>query len=239
MCKAIMAATLAAAVLISANSANALVVNGNFEDTTTLDPTGLVNNNELSKLATTGSSWDVFSEINGWKTSDGAGIEVQTNRTLTTVDAHSGQHYIELDSHPKPNSNSTMEQEVALGTGGYELSFWYSPRNSDVDSNGIFYQILGLVDQTLVEGPDPGPPVIAVGQWTEITAIFHVATAGLYDLSFAATGKENTYGGFIDTVSITAVPVPAAGLLLPAGIAALGLVSRRRRKTDCGRISGR
>ncbi len=65
---------------------------GDFEDTTTLDPTGLVKGNKLSNLATTGSSWDVFSEISGWKTTAGAGIEVQTNRTLGSIDAHSGQH---------------------------------------------------------------------------------------------------------------------------------------------------
>jgi len=108
MLKALAIASFASAALLVSGAANAVVINGDFEDVTTLDPTGLVKGNKLSNLATTGSSWDVFSEISGWKTTNGAGIEVQTNRTLGSIDAHSGQHYIELDSHPRANSNSTM-----------------------------------------------------------------------------------------------------------------------------------
>ncbi|WP_434054944.1 MAG: hypothetical protein RDA78_08780 [Roseibium sp.] len=226
MLKALAIASFAGAALLAAGSANAMIVNGDFEDTS-YNPTGLVNNNTLANLATTGSSWDVFSEISGWKTTAGAGIEVQTNRTLGSIDAHSGQHYIELDSHPRPNSNSTMSQDVTLGVGKYELSFWYSPRNNDASSNGIEYSVSGLLLDS-VTGPGASP-LTAVGAWTLITALFHVETAGDYTLSFAATGKQNTLGGFVDTVNITAVPIPAAGLLLPAGLGLLTFAARRRR----------
>lgn len=229
MFKAIATAAFAGALLLGANTANAMIINGDFEDTATLDPTGLVNGNTLSNLATTGSSWDVFTQINGWTTASGAGIEVQTNRTLGSVDAHSGQHYIELDSHPRPNSNSSMEQEVALDAGKYELSFWFSPRNNDASSNGIEYSISGDLVSGFITGPGMSP-VTSVGAWTLVKALFVVETAGNYTLAFGATGKQNTLGGFIDTVNITAVPVPAAGLLLPAGVAILGFASRRRKR---------
>ncbi|CTQ58290.1 MAG: VPLPA-CTERM sorting domain-containing protein [Roseibium album] len=228
MMKSIMAATVAVTALLGANAANAMIVNGDFEDTTTLDPTGLVKGNKLSNLATTGSSWDVFSEISGWKTTAGAGIEVQTNRTLGSIDAHSGQHYIELDSHPKPNSNSTMEQEVSLGVGTYELSFWYSPRTNDASSNGIEYSVSDGLLSGFITGPGASPDT-SVGVWTLVKSLFKVDTAGDYSLSFAATGKQNTLGGFIDTVNLTAVPIPAAGLLLPVGVAMLGFAARRRK----------
>jgi len=227
MLKALAIASFASAALLVSGAANAVVINGDFEDVTTLDPTGLVKGNKLSNLATTGSSWDVFSEISGWKTTNGAGIEVQTNRTLGSIDAHSGQHYIELDSHPRANSNSTMSQDVTLGVGKYELSFWYSPRNSNASSNGIEYSVSGLLLDTIT-GPGASP-LTAVGTWTLITALFHVETAGDYTLSFEATGKQNTLGGFVDTVGLTAVPIPAAGFLLPVGLGLLGYAARRRK----------
>jgi hypothetical protein len=59
--------------------------------------------------------------------------------------------------------------------------------------------------------------------------MFEVNTAGSYDLTFAAGGKEETLGGFIDTVSVNVVPAPAAALTLPFAFAAMHLVSRRRR----------
>ncbi|WP_306141978.1 hypothetical protein [Roseibium sp. MMSF_3412] len=227
MLKELAFASFASAALLVSGAASAMIINGDFEDVTTMDPTGLVNGNKLSNLATTGSSWDVFSEISGWKTTNGAGIEVQTNRTLGSIDAHSGQHYIELDSHPRANSNSTMSQDVSLGVGSYELSFWYSPRNNDASSNGIEYSVGGLLLDSIT-GPSASP-LTAVGTWTLVKALFKVETAGDYTLSFAATGKQNTLGGFVDTVNITAVPIPAAGFLLPVGLGLLGYASRRRK----------
>jgi hypothetical protein len=230
MMNAVRTATIAGALLLATSSAHALVSNGDFE--TTSADVGIVNGNALSGLAgsTGGNSWDVYRSIPGWTTSSGAGIEVQTNGTLSSIDAQSGQHYVELDSHPSGSSNSSMQQSVALGVGSYELSFYYSPRNNDTDSNGIFYEILGgILPQMLIQGPGAGPPVTSVGTWSLVTALFNVTTAGNYDLRFSATGTQNTLGGFIDTVSITAVPIPAAGLLLPVGVALLGFASRRRK----------
>ncbi|MEM9631285.1 MAG: hypothetical protein AAGA50_08170 [Pseudomonadota bacterium] len=227
MMNAVRTATIAGALLLATSSANAVVFNGDFE--TTSGDVGIVNTIQLSDLAGTGS-WDVYTSIPGWTSNSGAGIEVQTNGTLGSIDAHSGQHYVELDSHPSGSSNSSMQQSVALGVGSYELSFYYSPRNDDTASNGIFYEILGgILGQQKVEGPGAGPPVTSVGTWSLVTALFKVTTAGNYDLRFSATGTENTLGGFVDTVSITAVPIPAAGLLLPVGVALLGFAARRRK----------
>ncbi|MEL7525062.1 MAG: hypothetical protein AAFN16_04800 [Pseudomonadota bacterium] len=228
MFKAIAIASFASAVLLVAGSANAMIINGDFEDVTTLDPTGIVKGNQLSNLATTGSSWDVFTEISGWKTASGAGIEVQTNRTLGSIDAHSGQHYIELDSHPRSNSNSSMEQGVSLGAGTYALSFWYSPRTGNADSNGIDFSISDGLLSGSVTGPGSSPST-SVGVWTLIRTLFKVESAGDYTLTFAASGNQDSYGGLIDTVNLTAVPIPAAGLLLPVGLGLLGYASRRRK----------
>ena len=90
----ICAAGLLSAFMVGAASASTLVVNGDFEDTSSSVPgVGLVNGVALGDLAGgSGKSWDVYTEIPGWKTDDGAGIEVQPNRTLGSIDAHSGRH---------------------------------------------------------------------------------------------------------------------------------------------------
>ncbi len=223
---------IAGALLLASGTAHAVVLNGNFEDVSSSVPNfGLVNGNSLSDLAgrTGRRSWDVYDSLPGWRTGSGAGIEVQSNGTLGSINAHSGQHYIELDSHPRGNSNSSMEQDVTLGVGSYELSFWYSPRNHQTDSNGIDYSISDGLLAGSITGPGTIPQVTSVGNWSLVTARFMVGVAGDYTLSFAATGRQNTLGGFVDTVSIAAVPLPAAGLLLPVGFAVLVAAKRRRK----------
>ena len=43
-------------------------------------------------------------------------------------------------------------------------------------------------------------------------------------LAFAATGKEDTLGGSLDDIQVSAVPIPAAALLFaPALLGFLGL----------------
>ena len=200
----ILAGATALALALAAGAAGAATVqNGSFEDHPHV------------------SNWAVFGSIPGWTTLSGAGIEIQTNATLGTIDAHSGTSYVELDSH----NNSSMAQVISFGaTGLYELSFWYSPRRALPGSNTIEYFMGGTLLGS-VTGPDA---TTAVGSWTEITARFVIDTIGDYTLAFAATGTDDSYGGLIDDVSISAVPLPAGGLLLMTALGGLGLARRRR-----------
>jgi hypothetical protein len=66
-----------------------------------------------------------------------------------------------------------------------------------------------------------------MGRWTRFTHEF-TAPQGSYRLFFSATGQSNGYGGLLDNVSITPVPLPGAGLLLLGAIGGLGLIRRRR-----------
>lgn len=230
------AAGVVCAFLAGAASASTVVFNGTFEDTSSSTPgAGLVNGQAIGDLASgPGRSWDVFTSIPGWTTDSGAGIEVQTNRTLSSIDAHSGQHYIELDSHPKATSNSSMVQTIMLGIGTYKLSFWYSPRNGDAGSNGIEYSVTGAApnNNVLLLNGLTGPSAAngtSVGNWTQFTSRFTVATGDSpVHLKFEATGKANTLGGFVDSVSISAVPVPAGLPMLLTAVAGFGYVARRR-----------
>ncbi|MEL7465066.1 MAG: VPLPA-CTERM sorting domain-containing protein [Pseudomonadota bacterium] len=223
-----------------AGSASAVVFNGDFEDVSSSNPgLGLVNKRPIDTLASgPGKSWDVYTSIPGWTTAAGAGIEVQTNRTLNSIDAHSGQHYIELDSHPSPNSNSTMQQDVFLSAGRYRLDFWYSPRTGDINTNGIAFSVTGAAptNNALLSGGVTGPSAsngTSVGAWTMFSAMFAVADVDSpIRLAFSATGSANTLGGFIDDVSISAIPIPAALPLLLTALGGLGFVARRRRQTS-------
>jgi hypothetical protein len=219
-----LASALMAVVAVPASAA--IVVNGGFED----DPgvIGLQNGNTYAGMKTGSGkgSWDRFNSLPGlWTTTSGPGIEIQTKNTLPTIDPHGvSDYYVELDS----NSNSAMKQVVNLGVGRYLLSFFYSPRDDRVASNPIDYAVGGLFSLS-VTGPSAVDPVTAVGMWTEIKKEFVVTKAGAYDLTFAAGGDSNSYGGFIDDVSIAAIPVPAALPLLGLALAGLGFAARRRK----------
>jgi hypothetical protein len=231
----LLAATLLALVLPGAAAA-ATVINGGFE----ADAGRAQDGQAFATLAgsTGNNSWSVFDTLPGWTRAAGTGVEVQTARTLGTIDPHGGSHYVELDG----NNNSALQQMLTLGAGRYLLSFWYSPRDGRTDSNGIAYAVGSLVSGSIT-GPTPArgtAPLTRVGLWTEVTALFDVAQTGSYALTFAATGTSNGYGGFIDDVSlaavpqraaaVAAVPLPAGGLMLAAGLGALAALRRRRAK---------
>lgn len=205
-----------------ASHASTIVQNGSFEDGA---PVTSIRGQSFESLAARGGrNWDIFSELNGWQTVSGPGIEVQTNRTLRSINALDGQHYLELDS----TRNSTIGQSVDLSAGRYALSFWYAPRTGSVDSNGIDFSV-GSPSATLLSDGVRGPlGAFRVGTWTEVVREFTVTETGAYDLRFAATGRSDSLGGLIDDVSISPVPLPLPGALLLAGLG--GLVAMRRRK---------
>ncbi|OZG73106.1 hypothetical protein BTA51_11455 [Hahella sp. CCB-MM4] len=201
--KSIIASTFLALSLASTAQAN-LIVNGDFEEP------------QLS-----GHSWKVFDNIPGWETTMGNSIEIQRN---TIVNAQSGDQYVELDSY----GNSAMTQSLHLEAGtDYLLSFYYIPRTNRGNNDngiGVFWDIFdGNFDMF-----DPENEVISIEnqtrkempEWMKFSAVLH-ATSSEMALSFAALGASNSYGGFIDNVSLEAVPEPAAVAIFGLGLAAI------------------
>lgn len=229
-------ATTVAFSLAALGAQAATVVNGGFEDPG--NPVAVATDGQLFTALASGTgnnSWSIFTALPGWTKASGDGIEIQTNNTLTTINANTGQHYVELDS----NNNSSMQQTIDFtSTGRYLLSFFYSPRDTNVASNIISYSVaeaFSPFSQLLLDSV-AGPsldPATSVGKWTEITAEFIVKTKGLHTLTFAALGTKGdkvSFGGFIDDVSISTVPVPlpAGGLLLIGAVGGLAVLRRRK-----------
>lgn len=198
-----------------------VLTNGSFESGVPGRQPGRVNRARFDSLNVSGPSWDVWNNIDDWRGVSGPGIEIQSDRTLPFIDAQDGDHYVQLDS----TGNSSMSQRVRLGMTTYVLSFWYSPVNLNAATNTIAYNLGKVVSGQVTVGSNGA----TVGVWTEIRQTLIIPKGGTYDLVFAATGPSDGLGGLIDNVALTPIPLPAAGLLLLAGLAGLTGAARRRR----------
>lgn len=196
----------------------ATVMNGSFE----MDAgTGIVNGNDFNSMpgASGNNSWDIFNPVPGWTITGSNGLELQTANTipLTPFD---GDYYAELDG----TQNTTINQDILLGTGWHNLSFAYSPRDTSITTNMVSFGISTLFGDT-INGPTAGVPQ---GVWTVVSRNFEVQTAGTYSLFFDGATESDSIGGFIDAVRVDPVPLPAAGFLLIGALG--GLAAMRRRK---------
>lgn len=188
--------------LLAAGAANAATVaNGSFEDTTQANGT-----------------WTIYNSISGWNSST-LGVEVRNNAVGTTP---FGNNFVELDT----TGNSSIAQIITtVKNQMYELTFWYSPRinRTDAADNGI---------SAFWNGAQQGstPTAQGVGQAANNWVLykFLVTGTGNDTLKFAATGNSNSYGGNIDNVALSAVPLPGAALLFASSL--LGFIGASRRR---------
>lgn len=207
--------TIAVLAATTLTASAATVINGSFEDAPSEQGRS---GTDFNQMNISGRTWDIWNALPGWDTTTGRGVEVQSDRTLGDIDAHSGNHYLELDT----TRNSGITQSVYLNEGKYELSFWYAPRSNNSNSNGISFGIGNMFDT--VAGPSGE---FQRYTWTEVVRSFSIDSAGTYDLTFAATQQSDGLGGLLDTIDITEIPLPASALLLLGGLGAIGALRRK------------
>ena len=201
------------ALLLSgvASLANAnLIVNGDFEDNV-----GLTGSNNRG----------VFASVNGWSTLSGAGIEIQRN---TVVAAQNGNQYVELDSN---NNSSMFQQLTGLAVGeSYLLSFWYHARTNNGDNDNGLDVFWGNSTPGALQLSIANETVQSTNNlWVQKNLSLFATQSTMY-LTFAATGLNNSLGGFIDNVSLTkSVSVSESSGLILFGLGLMGLIAVRRR----------
>ena len=206
----ILAGASAAALLMTAGTASAatILLESTFEE-----------------VAVGANSYVIVNTASGWTKGDGygsgdAGIEVQNNVAGAPA-ANGGQKFVELDS----TANSSMYYTFSY-TGRVDLSFLYSPRpNVPADSNGI---------SVLLNGQLLNPPLSVTGgpiqqtDWQSYGANFSVQSGDI--LSFSAIGTNDSLGGYIDNITISAVPEPATWAMMIIGFGAAGAAMRNNRR---------
>jgi len=202
MRKVLIAALLATPLFAMAN--DNLLVNGSFEAT-----------------AQGNNSWSIYKPgIAGWTTDADMGVEVRNNVAGSAFD---GVRYVELDT----TGNSWISQTLTTTVGQwYTVSFAYSNRNGvATDSNGLKWSFGDTAEvATPLAFNNTGN-----NQWTTFSTTV-LATSASTTLKFWAAGKSDSYGSSLDNISVTAaVPEPETYALMLAGLAAVGLMAKRRK----------
>jgi hypothetical protein len=180
--------------------------------------TNLITNGSFEANAQANTTWNIYNNLTGW-TGGRGGIELRNN---VAGKAYEGKNYVELDT----TANSSMSQSFNTLLGqAYVLSFAYSPREGvATSSNGI---------QVLWNGADLGTFTgtgAASGNVWEVETLNVFGTGGLTTLSFKSVGRSDSYGGSLDSVSVTtAIPEPATYALMAAGLGLMGFMARRRK----------
>lgn len=216
--KKVLLAGLATGLLMVGMTAPAnanLLTNGSFENPV------VTGNGGTWQLYNNGSGYD----IPGW---DGQGQDIELQTSSLFGPAAEGNQYMELDSNTETGGDPWVVQWLSTTIGQkYEFKFAYSPRK-------------GIADNTLEFGAGEYIPSLlfgslntsGVGQsgtsWTYYTYFFtaNTLTTGV---AFRNGGSNDSYGAFVDDVSVNPVPEPAAMLLFGTGIAGLAGIARRKR----------
>ena len=162
-------------------------------------------------------TYTTVATADGW-TGSANGIELQNN-VAGAPDATGGSVFVELDTF----ANSSMSRTLAAGS--YDLSYLYSPRPGiPASSNGIEV----FLNSTLLA---PGLVTANGGgatSWSTITSSFTAAAGDT--LTFSAVGTSDSLGGYVDNITLSAVPEPTtwAMMLLGVGMVGFGLRNSRR-----------
>ena len=162
------------------------------------------------------NSWRIYDHLTDW-TGGAAGVELRNN--VEGV-AAGGRNFVELDT----TGNSSISQLIQTAANrSYTLTFQFQDRvNVASASQGLSISWGGSVIAPLVNNS-------TLGGW-ETRSFTLIGDGTEKALTFSAAGYSDSLGTSLDNVSLTtAVPEPATYGMMLAGLAAIGLVARRRK----------
>ena len=197
-----------------------------------------------------GRPWRVFQtgvgDSGSWNAVSGAGIEIQNdNQGFGHVTAFDGDQYVELDSDPfnggipGVSTNSAMATSIDFIAGEqYQVSFAFRPRTTQFwESDGI--RLYGVDYDAATSAVASRQQLFEIGRTTTTNVndwvvydVFFTAQPDFNGIAFEAFGIGETLGGFIDAVSVSQVPIPAALPLFGAGLAGLAWARGGRRRKE-------
>ena len=197
----------AAGVLAFAGAAQASSVN-------------IVQNGSFEQPVIADGSYIFTDYLPGWIVQGDKKVEVRNN---VAGAAYDGKNYVELDSD-KGNMSIWQTLTTVIGQ-AYQITFAYSPREGKPASTNPI--AVTWNDVALPGSPFTGAGASSGNAWVVYT--FNIVADSVSSvLKFTAGGTSDTYGGGIDAVSVSAVPLPGAALLF--GSALLGAGALRKRK---------
>ena len=219
-----LSATAAASVLVlasgMANAAVELVANGSFESgafNPIQSPSGTGINNV--QLVSTGST-----AITGWNVAKSL-LWLDNAQTAVALQASNGSKFLDLTGFSTGVANyASVSQSLSTTSGtAYTLSF-------DLGSSNIYAPtpVIALTTAGVVVNFAMTSAPTANSQWTKFSYTF---TAGSAATPITFTGIQGADYIGLDNVSVTAVPEPSSMAMLFAGLAAVGSVVARRRKS--------
>lgn len=167
--------------------------------------------------------------VTGWTSlgNSSSGTFERWTNSFNGFAAQDGNSHLEL----QVNSPTAIEQVLGTTAGNsYTLNFWaaHRPRDNngfsqiDVYINSVFFTSSGQISTPY--------------QWNNFSQNF-VASGANTTIEFRSMGNQNSYGDFLDNVSVVTdesitnntVPEPSSFALLGAGVAFIGFMARRRR----------
>jgi hypothetical protein len=180
---------LLAFVLFGGCITNQAMVSTETPDFQAAESPELIVNGGFESPALAPGSWNVFQNIEGWKTSFGPGVEVQ-NRVAG--EPFAGAQHIELDSH----ASSGIYQDVSTEQGvSYRLTFAFSDRPGTIlDDNLLLVVWNGKVIDEIA-------PVQSGWSTYEYTVS---ASSQMSRLELRDAGPSNSLGTYVDNVSLRA-----------------------------------
>ena len=196
-------------------------------------------------VATSWYGWEVdggYNNNNTWNgwTTQGAGVEIDSQRAIAVSSVLFGSYFAELDSDCNTavnygnagcNSNSTISRIMNLTPGTYQIRYWYVSRLYDgavgnsvicggTDSAVSYYTTNGQTNRIELYVERAGnytyninnikDVCVQSNNWTERVVNFTVATTSDYRISWRAAGRQDTYGGLIDYLRICRNSCPAS-----------------------------
>ena len=131
------------------------------------------------------------------------------------------------------NSPGFMTTTLDLVAGSYALSFDYTGNQLGAQYPTANFRVtVGSLDAVI------GPLASTSAVFARYDGLFTVGAPGSVSLTFQQLGGGDPFrGAIIDSVSISAVPEPAAWAMMLAGFAVIGLTLRRRARNRFSRIA--